>query len=47
MSTRRMIVFGLALALAAMPLFWFDLDPKAGEKLLRWTSKSPAYAHIR
>jgi len=35
-----MIVFGLAFLLAAAPLVWFDLDPKAGDKLLRMTSSS-------
>ena len=46
MSTRRMIVFGMALVLAAAPLFWFDLDPKAGDKLLRLTSKQN-YSQMR
>jgi len=44
MSNRKMIAFGLALALAAAPLFWLNLDPAAGEKLLRWTSRQPAPA---
>ncbi|MEP7156585.1 MAG: hypothetical protein ABI905_12480 [Betaproteobacteria bacterium] len=43
MSTRRMIVFGLALVLAASPLVWFGADPSAGDKLLKWTSKSQSY----
>ena len=37
-----MIVFGLALLMAAAPLLWFDLDPTAGDKLLRLTSKMAA-----
>ena len=46
MSTRRTIVFGMALLLAAAPLIWFDLDPRAGDKLLRLASK-PAYSQFR
>ena len=38
-----MCVLAMGLVLAAAPLFWFDLDPKAGDKLLKWTSSS-AYA---
>ena len=44
MSNRRMSVLALGLILAAAPLFWFDMDPAAGEKLLRWTNKNPAYS---
>jgi len=40
-----MIAFGMALLIAAAPLVWFDLDPKAGDKLLRITS-TPAYSQI-
>ncbi len=47
MSTRRMIAFGMALALAAAPLLWFDLDPRAGEKLLQLTSKPPNSVQLR
>lgn len=39
-----MIAFGVAIALTAAPLFWFDLDPNAGDKLLRWTTKQPAHS---
>lgn len=46
MSTRRMIAFGMALLIAAAPLLWFDLDPRAGDKLLRLTAKTN-YAQIR
>ncbi len=46
MSTRRMIAFGMALVLSAAPLLWFDLDPRAGDKLLRLASK-PAYSQFR
>jgi hypothetical protein len=45
MSTRRTIALGLALLIAAAPLVWFDLDPKAGDKLLRMTNP-PTYTHI-
>lgn len=41
MSNRRMAVLILGLIIAAAPLLWFDMDPNAGDKLLRWTSKSP------
>ena len=41
-----MIAFGMALIIAAAPLLWFDLDPKAGEKLLQLTNK-PTYTQIR
>jgi hypothetical protein len=37
-----MIAFGMALVIAAAPLLWFDLDPRAGDKLLQLTHK-PAY----
>ena len=46
MSNRRICVLAMGLVLAAAPLFWFDLDPKAGDKLLWLTSKS-AYAQFR
>ena len=39
-----MIALGIAMALAAAPLFWFDMDPKAGEKLLRWSGNKPSYS---
>ena len=45
MSNRRMAVFAMGLVLAAAPLLWFDLDPKAGDTLLKWTSgKSTSYS---
>jgi hypothetical protein len=39
-----MCVFAMGLVLAAAPLLWLDLDPNAGDKLLKWTSKSNAYS---
>jgi len=39
-----MFVLAMGLVLAAAPLLWLDLDPQAGEKLLRWTSKQQAYS---
>jgi hypothetical protein len=42
-----MIVMGMALLVAAAPLLWFDLDPRAGDKLLRMTSKSAHYSQLR
>jgi hypothetical protein len=42
-----MILFGLALALAAAPLLWFDLDPKAGDKLLQLMSKKASFSQTR
>lgn len=44
MSNRRMVFFGLALVIAAAPWLWFDLDPAAGDKLLRLTMMPPASA---
>ena len=44
MSNRRMSLLALGLILAAATLLWFDMDPAAGEKLLRWTNKNPAYS---
>jgi hypothetical protein len=37
-----MSLFGFGLMLAAAPLLWMDLDPRAGEKLLRLTGSAPA-----
>jgi len=47
MSNRRLLVFLLALLMAAAPLFWFEIDANAGDKLLRWTSKSSNYSLSR
>ncbi|MBL8524762.1 MAG: hypothetical protein JNN20_13810 [Betaproteobacteria bacterium] len=44
MSNRRMFTLAMGLVLSAAPLLWLDLDPAAGEKLLRWTSKQPTYS---
>jgi hypothetical protein len=41
MSNRRISFFAFGLMLAAAPLLWMDLDPRAGEKLLRWTGNGP------
>ena len=46
MSTRRIVAFGFAIALAASPLFWFSLDPNAGDKMLRMTSKHPQHSML-
>lgn len=42
-----MCAFTMALLLAAAPLLWFDLDPNAGEKMLRWSgNKSQSYPSL-
>ena len=46
MSTRRIVAFGFAIALAAAPLCWFSLDPNAGDKMLRMSSKSPQHSML-
>ncbi len=40
MVTRRQVIFGFALVLAAAPLVWLTTDASAGDKLLRWTSSA-------
>ncbi|HEX4859515.1 MAG TPA: hypothetical protein VFV17_10885 [Usitatibacteraceae bacterium] len=37
MSSRRITTLVMGLLVAAIPLLWMDLDPRAGDKLLRWT----------
>jgi hypothetical protein len=44
MLTKRHIALAAAAALAAVPLIWLNLDPNAGDKLLRWFSKASAKA---
>jgi hypothetical protein len=44
MTNRRMFTLAMGLVLSAAPLLWLDLDPTAGDKLLRWTSKQPVYS---
>jgi hypothetical protein len=41
MSNRRISLLAFGLMLAAAPLLWMDLDPRAGEKLLRWSNGNP------
>ena len=40
MVTRRQIIFGALLVIAAMPLVWLTADQNAGDKLLRWTTSA-------
>ncbi len=40
MLTRRQIVLGSLVVIAAMPLIWLTADQNAGDKLLRWTSSA-------
>lgn len=42
MSNRRISLFAFGMMLAAAPLLWMDLDPRAGEKLLRWSQGMPS-----
>ncbi|MBL8520537.1 MAG: hypothetical protein JNK75_07670 [Betaproteobacteria bacterium] len=42
MSNLRISLLAFGLMLAAAPLLWMDLDPRAGEKLLRWTGQKQA-----
>jgi hypothetical protein len=42
--TKRQFVFLVLFLLAAAPLVWLNVDAKAGEKLLRWTSDTPQRA---
>jgi hypothetical protein len=39
--TRRQLVFFVFFLLAAAPLVWLNIDPHAGDRLLRWTSSTP------
>gem|GEM_PF-2379105 len=39
--TRRQLVFFGLFLLAAAPLVWLNVDPHAGDRLLRWTSNTP------
>ncbi len=47
MVTRRQMVFGFALILAASPLVWLSTDASAGDKLLRWTSSASNKTSMR
>jgi len=39
--TKRTIALAVAAVIAAMPLVWFTVDARAGERLLRLTSSAP------
>lgn len=39
--TRRQFIFLFLVLLAAAPLVWLNVDPNAGDKLLRWTNNTP------
>jgi len=39
--TKRTIALAVAAVIAAMPLVWFTVDARAGERLLRLTSSPP------
>ncbi len=47
MATRRQIVFGALLVIAAMPLIWLTADQNAGDKLLRWTTSASNKTSMR
>ena len=43
---RRQYVFLVLFLMAAAPLVWLNVDPHAGDRLLRWTSNTPQRAVI-
>jgi hypothetical protein len=42
--TRRQFVFLVLFLMSAAPLVWLNVDPHAGDRLLRWTSNTPQRA---